>query len=331
MRFALILLCLILSFTGHGQERKYLTVHRTAMLMGGRMDISVVTVNEELGYINIDEAIAEIKRIEKLISSWDPESETSEINANAGIRPVKVGPELYGLIERAVQVSAITDGAFDITFSPAEEVWKFDGSMEYEPTSSQIKASLGQVGYSKIVLNSRERSVFLPKKGMKVTFGAIGKGFAADRAKELLMSKQVVGGVINASGDLTTWGTKASGEKWMVGIVNPLYKDRVVSWLPVLESSVATSGNFEKYVTFKGKRYSHIIDPRTGYPVGGVSSTTVFGRRAELCDALATAVSVMGVDRGMALIEQLGGVEAVIFDDQGGMHKSSGVLFENKP
>lgn len=331
MKIFLPLFLTIFVLTGYGQERKYVTVHRTQKLMGSRFDITVVAVNEELGYINVDEAVSEIIRIEKLISAWDPDSETTLINKNAGIKPVKVSLELFKLIERAKQISEITDGAFDISYSSMDDIWKFDGSMQYMPTKEEVKKSIGKVGYDKIILNARDQSVFLNQKGMRISFGAIGKGYAADKAKELLVSKQVIAGVINASGDLTTWGTKASGEKWLIGIANPLSKDKIFSWLPIVESSVATSGNYEKFVVFNGKKYSHIIDPRTGYPSRGVNSVTIFAKSAELCDALATAVFIMGKDAGLSLINQLGGTEVILVDEDNKIHKSSGILFDNNP
>ncbi|RKN80380.1 FAD:protein FMN transferase [Ulvibacterium marinum] len=300
-------------------------------LMGSRFDITVVAATEELGYINIEEAAAEITRIEKMISSWNPESETSLINKNAGIKPVKVSLELFKLIERAKQISEITDGAFDISYASMDLIWKFDGSMKYLPTETEIKKSIAKVGYKKIILNSDEQTVFLRQRGMKISFGAIGKGYAADKAKELLVSKQVIAGIINAAGDLTTWGTKASGEKWLIGIANPLSKDKIFSWLPIVESSVATSGNYEKYVLFKGKKYTHIIDPRTGWPSSGVNSVSIFSKSAELCDALATAVFIMGKDAGLALINQLGGTEVILVDDNNKIYKSNGIMFENNP
>ena len=316
---------------GLGQDRKYVTVHRTQKLMGSRFDITVVAINEEIGYINIDEAISEITRIEKLISSWDTDSETSLINKNAGIKPVKVSSELFKLIERTKQISEITDGAFDISYSSMDKIWKFDGSMKYKPTEAEIKESIAKIGYDKIILNVGDHTVFLKQKGMKISFGAVGKGYAADKAKELLISKQVVAGIINASGDLTTWGTKASGEKWLIGIANPLSKDKIFSWLPIVESSVATSGNYEKFVVFDGKKHSHIIDPRTGYPSRGVNSVSIFAKSAELCDALATAVFIMGKDAGLSLINQLGGTEVILVDGNNKIHKSSGILFDNNP
>ena len=315
-------------FFGSAQEPKYVTAKKTLKLMGSRFNITVVSTSEELGSINIQEAIAEITRIEKMISSWDEESETYTINKNAGIKPVKVSLELFKLIERCKQISELTDGAFDISFASMDKIWKFDGSMTEMPSPEEIKNSVRNVGYEKIILNKEEKTVFLKEKGMKISFGAIGKGYAADKAKEFLVSRQVVGGIIDAAGDLTTWGTDVSGKKWIIGVVNPLSKNKIVSWLPVIESSVATSGNYEKFVNFKGKRYSHIIDPRSGYPSTGIRQVSIFAKTAELCDALATAVFIMGKDAGLFLINQLDGVEVILFDSLNKVHKSDGILFE---
>ncbi|MEO0504883.1 MAG: FAD:protein FMN transferase [Bacteroidota bacterium] len=304
------------------------SVKKTLKLMGTRFEITVVAPNEDIGYININEAVAEIQRIEKLISSWDADSETSKINKNAGIRPVRVSQELFELIERALSLSQVTDGAFDITYASLDKVWRFDGTMTTAPSESEIARSVAKIGYEKVILNSGSHSVFLTEKGMRIGFGAIGKGYAADKAKALLMSKEVKAGIINASGDLTTWGTKSNGENWMVGITNPLEKEKVFAWLPVIESSVATSGNYEKFLSFGGEKYSHIIDPRTGYPTKGISSVTIFAKKVELCDALATAVFVLGRDTGMHLINQLDGVEAVIVDSDNKIHKTNGITFD---
>lgn len=317
--------------SGFSQKPESVTVKRTMELMGSRFDITVLAIDEELGYINIEEAAAEIKRIEKMISSWDEDSETSLINRNAGIKPVKVSDELFKLIERSKQISELTDGAFDISYASMDKIWRFDGSMKKIPTEIEIKNSVAKVGYEKIILNAESKTVFLKQKGMKISFGAIGKGYAADKAKELLVSKQVVGGIINAGGDLSTWGTDVSGKKWIIGIVNPLSKEKIVSWQPIVESSVATSGNYERYVTFNGKRYSHIIDPRTGYPSSGLTQITIFAKNAETCDALATAVFIMGRDAGLSLINQLGGPEAILFDSENKMYKSSGILLDENP
>ena len=314
------------SFYGHAQ--KYVTVKRSLKLMGSSFELTVVVHNEDIGYINLQEAIAEIKRIESLISSWDPDSETSEINRNAGVKPVKVSPELYKLIERSIQISEITNGAFDITVAAMEEVWKFDGSMTTFPTPEQISSAVSKVGYTKIALNKAENTVFLKEKGMKIGFGAIGKGYAADKVKELLVSKQVPAGMINASGDITTWGTKATGEKWLIGVDHPRRNSKIFTWLPLIESSVSITGNQGRYVSFNGKKYPHYIDPKSGYPTTGISKVTVLAKRAELCDALATAVYILGREKGISLINQLGDTEVIIVDRFNQMFNSNGIIVD---
>nr|WP_084639254.1 FAD:protein FMN transferase [Cellulophaga fucicola] len=310
-------------------QEKHITAHKTVKLMGNRFDFTIVAKETATANAYIDECIAEVKRIEKIISSWDKNSQTSEINRNAGVAPVQVAPELFGLVERAIQISKVTDGAFDITYAALDNVWKFNIHMDYLPTDVQIANSIANVGYKNIVINKEEQTIFLPNKGMKIGFGAIGKGFAADQVKQLMISKGVIGGIINASGDLTTWGTQVSGKKWMVGISNPLDAEKIFSWLPIVDSSVATSGNYEKYIIFKGEKYSHIIDPRTGWPSKGVKSVSVFSKKAELSDALATSVFVMGVETGLSVIEQLKGVEVIIVDQNNQIHKSKGITFQN--
>lgn len=311
------------------QERNYVTVKQSVILMESPFEITVVAANEDLGYINIQEAIGEIKRVEMLISSWDSDSETSLINRNAGIKPVRVSEELFRLIERCNQISEITNGAFDISYGALDELWNFKGRMSFLPTDQQVRRVLAHVGYKHILLNEEEMTVFLAKPGMKISFGGIGKGYAVDRAKELLVSKQVAAGVINASGDLTTWGTKVSGEKWLLGIANPNNRSKIFSWLPIVEASVATSGNTERYVLVNNKKYTDIIDPRIGYPIEKtIQSVSVFSKNAELCDALSTAILVLGRDAGLSLVNQLGGTEVIIIDSENKIHKSSGMILD---
>ncbi|TDT47407.1 thiamine biosynthesis lipoprotein [Maribacter spongiicola] len=310
----------------YGQEKKYVTVKKSYEVMGGDFDITVVSEDEELGYIYIQEALAEVQRIEKLISSWDAESETSLINKNAGIKPVSVSWELYNLIERSIQISEITNGAFDITFTALNDIWKLDGSMEAMPTSNEVESIKHKIGYKNIILDSKEQTVYLNKKGMRISFGGIGKGFAADKAKSLLVSKEVKAGIINIDGDITTWGTKVTGDKWLIGVVNPDQKGGISSWIPILESSVATSGGDGNFIISKNKKYTHIINPVTGYPATGILSVSVFAKSAELSDALATSIFVMGIDAGLALINQLGDTEVIIVDSINKLHKSNGIL-----
>ena len=304
-------------------------VKRSLTLMGSTFEITVVTSNEDIGYVNIQGAVDEIRRIERMISSWDPESETSLINKNAGVQPVRVSKELFHLLERCIQISEITNGAFDITYAALDKVWQYDGSMETLPAPEKVRNAVLKVGYQNIRLNSEEYTVYLPERGMKIGFGAIGKGYAADRTKELLLSKQVSSGCINAAGDITAWGTKASGEKWLLGVANPLGKNRMFTWVPLIESSASMSGKFDKYTTLNEKRYSHLLNPDSGYPVTRMIQTIVFGKSAELCDALATAIHVLGKDRGLALINQLGDTEVIIIDNFGELTSSEGLKMLN--
>ncbi len=300
-------------------------VNRTVGLMGSRFDITVVDQDSIKAEQYVDIAIEEISRIERLISSWDPNSQTSAINKNAGIRPVVVDDELFQLIKRAIVISKLTDGAFDITYASMDNIWKFDGSMKEMPSKESMEQSVRLIGYQHIVLNEEERSVFLEKKGMKIGFGAIGKGYAADKTKQLLISKGVSSGIINASGDLTTWGNQPSGEAWKVAITNPMNKEVAFGTFPIVNSSVVTSGDYEKYVLFNDIRYSHIINPKTGLPATGIISATVFAPSAELADALATASFVMGIDTAIDRINQISNVDCLLVDDQGNLHQSNNI------
>ncbi len=296
--------------------------------MGSRFDITVVAVDSIEANKNINLAINEISRIERLISSWDKNSQTSEINRNAGINPIKVDKELFNLIERALGISKLTDGAFDISYASMDRIWKFDGSMEAMPTKQEVNASVSKVGFKNIILDKTNSTVFLKNKGMKIGFGAIGKGYAADKAKDLLISAGVTSGIINASGDMNTWGKQPSGEEWKVAITNPINKSKVFALLPITNGAVVTSGDYEKYVKFDNTRYSHIIDPRTGYPASGIISVTVFAPKAELADALATSIFVMGIDSGLDRINQLPKIECIIIDTEGNIIKSKHIKID---
>jgi len=317
---------LITSVVAQSQQ----TYKRTMLLMGSRFDITVLAKDSIEADKYIDLAVEEISRIEKVISSWDPKSETSQVNSQAGIKAVKVSTELFNLIDRCIRISKLTDGAFDISYASMDKIWKFDGSMIQMPSTEEIEESVAKVGYEHIELNQEETTVFLNLKGMKIGFGAIGKGYAADMAKSLLINEGAIAGIINASGDMNTWGKQANGEDWKVAITNPLNKEKSFALLPIKEGAVVTSGNYEKYVRFNGKRYAHIIDPRTGYPASDIISTTVFAPNAELADALSTSIFIMGIEAGLDRINQLPYIECIIIDEKGNIHKSKKIEIKTK-
>jgi thiamine biosynthesis lipoprotein len=290
------------------------TITKQVFLMGSAFELTIVDSSVEHGWEMMRKAISEIERVETSISSWKDHSQTSTVNAMAGTTPLIVDSALYGLIERSLAISKLTQGAFDITFGGLEELYIFDKLERNLPDKNQISKALQHVGYQHVELLS-ENGVFINSKEVKIGFGAIGKGYAADKTKQLMINHGVKGGVINASGDLTVWGKQADGKPWKVGISNPLNKKEILFWLPVENKSVATSGNYEKYFTNNGVRFGHIINPVSGYPTTGIMSVTIISQSAELSDALATSVFVMGVEAGMEMIDRMDGVSCIIIVD----------------
>jgi thiamine biosynthesis lipoprotein len=299
-------------------------------MLGSPFEMTVVAKDTVQGNFYIDLAVAEVKRVENLISDWIPTTQISQVNKNAGIKPVKVDKEVFDLVERAIKVSQITSGAFDISYASMDKIWKFDGSMKVMPTEEAIKKSVSKIGYKNIILDPKEQSIFLKNEGMKLGLGGIGQGYIADKIKALLQIKGCVSGIVNVSGDINTWGKQADGKLWTVAIVNPMNKNKVFATFPLEDSAVETSGSYEKFVTFNGVRYSHIIDPRTGYPAQGVVSVSVFAKQTEIADALATGIFVLGVEVGLDLVNQLKGIECVIVDDKGKIHTSKGIDLKKK-
>jgi len=287
---------------------------RQAKLMGSAFEF-VVLADEENGEELLDVAVEEVKRIECLLTEFSESSQTALINRCAGIRAVEVDQEVYAIIKRSKEISAITQGAFDITSGSLKKLYNFKGQEFKLPSKAQLNQALACVGYKHINLLEGHR-LYLDKPNMYIGFGAIGKGYAADKVKELLLKKGVASGVINASGDLTAWGARADGKPWKVGIANPSDRDKAIAWIPIDHASVATSGDYEQYFEIEGVRYSHAINPKTGKPVTGIKSVTVVSPRAELSDALATAVTIMGPEVGMHFIEQLPQVHCLIVTDQ---------------
>ena len=302
-----------------------ITHKRKLFMVGSPFEVTAVAKDTIKANEYIDLAVSEVKRVENLISDWIPTTQISDVNRNAGIKPVKVDTEVFELVERSIKISQITNGAFDISYASMDKIWKFDGSMKTMPTQEAIKKSVDKIGYKNIILNKKEHTIFLKSEGMKLGLGGIGQGYIADKVKDLLFSKGCLSGIINVSGDINAWGKQPDGKSWNVGIVNPLNKNKIFATFPIEDSAVETSGSYEKYVIFNGMRYSHIIDPRTGYPATGVVSVSVFAKKTEIADALATGIFVLGVDVGLDLVNQIKGVECIIVDDKGKIHSSNGI------
>lgn len=314
------------------------TIHRRVQrLMGNRFELSVVSADSAWARARIDEAIAEISRIEALLTTFNEQSQTNQINAQAGIRPVRVDEEVFALIQRSIRLSELTQGAFDITYGSLDKrLWNFDTTMTRLPDPSTARQLVRLINYRNVELNEAARTVFLKEKGMRIGFGSIGKGYAAEQAKRLLREKGVENGIVNAAGDLTTWGNQPNGQPWTIGIADPeaatsASPRQAFSYFAISNMAVATSGTYEKFALIGGKRYSHTIDPKTGYPVTGVKSVTILAPNAELADALATPVLVMGVRVGLHLINQMRHIACVVIDDTDTLHTSHNIRLITQP
>ena len=298
------------------------------LLMGNQFEISAVSDNEQNANRIINAGIDEIKRIEKLLTTFQDSSETNLINRNAGIEPVRVSEEIFNLIERSIKISSITQGAFDITYGSIDKsLWNFDTQMKSLPDKQTAREMVRLINYRNIVLDRENSTVFLKEKGMRIGFGGIGKGYAAEMAKCKMQQLGITNGIVNASGDLTTWGLQPNGDEWTVGIANPNISGEVFSFLKISGLAVATSGNYEKFIMIDGKKYSHTIDPRTGLPVTGIKSVTIITKNAEIADAMATPVTIMGVKAGLHMINQMKDVDVIIIDDHDKIHHSTNIRF----
>ncbi|RYF73611.1 MAG: FAD:protein FMN transferase [Cytophagaceae bacterium] len=296
-------------------------------LMGSAFELIVLGQNAKEGREHLQSAIEEIKRIEALLTEFTTTSQTALINQFAGIRPVTVDTEVYQLIQRCLALSRLSQGSFDISAGALKQLYNFRKGFSGFPSPAQLKEVRQCVGYTNIDLLANNQ-VFLRKKGMCIGFGAIGKGYAADRAKALLVTRGVQHGVINASGDLTAWGTQTDGMPWKVGITDPVTSDRIAYWLPITNASVATSGNYEQYFDYQGVRYAHNLDPRSGLPTRYLKSVTVISSSAELSDALATVVTVTGVDIGIQLIDQLPRTHCLLINDKNQIFTSAALVID---
>lgn len=294
--------------------------------MGNRFEFTVIADDQTAGEKAIDTAIAEVQRIEELLSTFKDTSQTSLINQYAGIKPVQVDQEVIELILRAQKISDITQGAFDISYGSIDKsLWNFDVNMTSLPDFETALQSVSLIDYQNVIIDTQNRTVMLKHEGMRIGFGGIGKGYAADKAKQVLQNIGIEHGIVNAAGDLITWGNQLDGRPWTIGIADPDQSDRPFSALNISNMAIATSGNYEKYATIKGRRYSHTIDPKTGLPVSGIKSVSIICPSAELADALATPVIVMGAQVGLDMINQLQQVACIIIDDYDQLYTSKNI------
>lgn len=294
--------------------------------MGNRFEISVIADDAVYADTCMGAAVREIQRIENLFTTFKDDSDTNRINMQAGISPVKVEREVLELIQRSLMISGITQGSFDITYGSIDKsLWNFDKDMKQLPDAATAKKAVKLINYKNVILDEKDCTVFLKEKGMRIGFGGIGKGYAAERAKTILQQMGITSGIVNAAGDLTAWGYQPDGRPWTIGIADPDSMHHPFSSLNITNMAIATSGNYVKYAVINGKKYSHTIDPKTGLPVSGIKSVTIVAPNAELADALATPVMVMGIKSGLNLIDQLPAISCIIIDDNNKLYTSANI------
>jgi thiamine biosynthesis lipoprotein len=305
---------------------KSVIFRRPVRLMGIQFEISVVGNNPHWADERIDEAIAEINRVEKLFSTFS-DSAINEINRHAGIKPVKTNPEIFRLIDRSLQVSELTHGAFDITYFTADkEASNFDTN---PGKTTGFKIAAANINYQCITLDAKTQTVFLKEKGMRLGFGAIVNGYAADRAKYILQMQGVDSGVINAGGDLLAWGAAPENETWTIANADPAQKTQPYANVVIGNMAVATSVNAEKYTPIINNKRLSAINPKNGFRVSEIKSVSIISPSAELADAMATPVMSMGVNAGLYLINQLNQVACIIIDDHDRIYTSKDVSIAN--
>ena len=296
---------------------------RAQYLMGTIADLTAVAPSEAIAQEAITAGFHEIRRLEQLLSTWIETSELSRVNAAAGRVPVAVSPETFELLARAVEIGALTNGAFDITVGPAVRLWKVTEA-DRVPTMRELAIALQYVDYRLLRLDREQRTAFLEKPGMQIDIGGIGKGYAAEHAAAVMREAGAIGGLIGIAGDFRIFGRRADSTAWPVGIQHPRRSDSVLAMLESVDEAISTSGDYERFFFKDRIRYHHILDPRTLTPARLCQSVTIVAPDATTADGLATGVFVMGPEQGMALVERLG-IAAVIVDSQGRVTISSRV------
>jgi len=287
--------------------------HQVAM--GTKVEITLMGESEESAQKAALQAFQEIKRIEYLMSPWIESSDVNRINRSAGNDGVKVSPETIEVIKRAQEVSKLSGGGFDITVGPLVELWRKARERGAPPEMEEVKEALNLVNFRNLKTHYGGK-VSLRKKGMSIDLGGIAKGYAVDRAFELLKALGYRNLVVNAGGDLRVGGSKPEGP-WSIGIQHPRDPEKIMARISISDTAVATSGDYEKFFIHQDKRYHHILNPKNGFPAEGCQSVTVLHKEGATADALATAIFVLGPEKGYALCQTLEGVECLIVDKQG--------------
>jgi thiamine biosynthesis lipoprotein len=289
------------------------------VVMGTFARVVAVAADSNTAKRCAEAAFAEIEEVEKRMNYHKSDSEISELNRDGFRRAVKVSKPTYEVLQRSIEFSELSCGAFDVTVGPLVDLWHSAQDANSIPNDAELQQARSKVGYDKLILDANETSVRFAVDGMRVDLGGIAKGYALDKAVEAMQKGGAVGGMVIIGGEIQCFGLPQEGQnKWRIGLQDPdEAKDGFDAGTPLLvlnltDAAVATSGHYRRFVTIGGKRYSHIVDPKNGHSSESLASVTVICPSATDADALSTAVTVMGKEKGLALIEQMPGVEAIL-------------------
>ncbi len=291
-------------------------------MMGTEISVRLWHDDPLQGQRLVEQVFAEAKRIDLLMSTYIDDSRISDINRRAADEPVVAGDELFRLIQRSLDISVLTRGAFDITYESVGQHYDFRNRQR--PDQETVDVSRLLIDYRLVTLDQSSATVAFEAQGVRINLGGIAKGYVVERGVDILRIAGVQNGIVSAGGDSRLLGDRR-GQPWMVGIRDPRIDGAVAMTLPLADEAISTSGDYERYFEEDGVRYHHIISPSTGDPASGVHSATVLGPDAVLTDALSTSVFVMGVDEGLRLIATLPDYESVVIDDQGRVYYSDGL------
>ena len=291
-------------------------------IMGTRIIVELWSEQPAAGEQAIDAVLAEMRHIDADMSTYKPDSEVSRVNAGAARHPVKISAELFGLLETALEYSRITNGAFDITY--ASVGFMYDFRARHRPDEQQIAAALPAVNYHHVLLDRATRSVRFTQPGVRIDLGGIAKGYSVDRGIEILQRLGIRHALVSAGGDSRIIGDRF-GKPWIVGIRHPDRKDEVIARIPLVDTAISTSGDYERYFDENGVRYHHIIDPRTGHSASAVRSATVLAPTATRTDGLSKTAFVLGADAALKIYAKLGDVEAILVRPDGKVLYSQGL------
>lgn len=297
---------------------------RTQLHMGTLVTVTAFASETHIAQRAVQAGFSEIKRLEQLLSTWRADSELSRVNAEAGQQPVAVSQETLELVARGLEIARLTRGGFNIALGPAIEAWSVT-ERQHVPDDAELQKLKPLVDWTAIQVDLTRRTIYLPQKGMRIDIGGIGKGYAADRVVEVMKRAGATGGVVALSGDIRAFGKHQDSKGFTIGIQHPRQDHAVLAILDLQDEAISTAGDYERFFERDGIRYHHILDPQTLRPARGCQSVTVIAKEGTVADGLDTGIFVLGAKAGMALVEQLPGIEAIIVDDAGEITVSSGL------